>query len=48
MSLGAVIAKSDEGGGQLVAAMNKAVNFANRFGVLRALSPEQASQLAAC
>ena len=34
MSLGAVFAKSDTGGGQLVAAMNKAVNYANRFGVL--------------
>lgn len=34
MSLGAVFAKSDQGGGQLVAAMNKAVNYANRFGVL--------------
>jgi len=34
MSLGAVFAKNDEGAGQLVAAMNKAVNYANRFGVL--------------
>ena len=34
MSLGAVFAKNDQGGGQLVAAMNKAVNYANRFGVL--------------
>lgn len=34
MSLGAVFAKNDTGGGQLVAAMNKAVNYANRFGVL--------------
>jgi subtilisin family serine protease len=34
MSLGAIIAKNDEGGGQLVAAMNRAVNYANRFGVL--------------
>jgi subtilisin family serine protease len=34
MSLGAIIAKNDEGGGRLVAAMNKAVNYANRFGVL--------------
>ena len=34
MSLGAVFAKNDTGAGQLVAAMNKAVNYANRFGVL--------------
>jgi subtilisin family serine protease len=34
MSLGAVFPKSAEGGGPLVAAMNKAVNFANRHGVL--------------
>lgn len=34
MSLGAVFAKNDTGGGQLVAAMNKAVNYANRYGVL--------------
>lgn len=34
MSLGAVFPKSVEGGGPLVAAMNKAVNYANRFGVL--------------
>ncbi|MGE3274869.1 MAG: S8 family serine peptidase [Vicinamibacterales bacterium] len=34
MSLGAVFPKNDTGAGQLVAAMNKAVNFANRFGVL--------------
>ena len=34
MSLGAVFPKNDEGAGQLVAAMNKAVNYANRSGVL--------------
>jgi subtilisin family serine protease len=34
MSLGAVFPKNDTGAGQLVAAMNKAVNYANRFGVL--------------
>lgn len=34
MSLGAVFPKNDEGAGQLVAAMNKAVNYANRYGVL--------------
>lgn len=34
MSLGAVFARNDEGAGQLVAAMNKAVDYANRFGVL--------------
>lgn len=34
MSLGALFAKNDEGAGQLVAAMNKAVNYANRYGVL--------------
>jgi subtilisin family serine protease len=34
MSLGAVFAKNDTGGGQWIAAMNKAVNYANRFGVL--------------
>ncbi|MGE0041943.1 MAG: S8 family serine peptidase [Vicinamibacterales bacterium] len=34
MSLGAVFPKNDTGAGQLVAAMNKAVNYANRSGVL--------------
>ena len=34
MSLGAVFPKNDEGAGRLVGAMNKAVNFANRNGVL--------------
>ncbi|MDP2053510.1 MAG: S8 family serine peptidase [Acidobacteriota bacterium] len=34
MSLGAVFPKNEPGAGQLVAAMNKAVNYANRFGVL--------------
>jgi lantibiotic leader peptide-processing serine protease len=34
MSLGAVFPKNDAGAGQLVAAMNKAVNYANRTGVL--------------
>lgn len=34
MSLGAVFPKNDTGAGQLVAAMNKAVNYANRHGVL--------------
>ncbi|MBA3270807.1 MAG: S8 family serine peptidase [Acidobacteria bacterium] len=34
MSLGALFPKNDTGAGQLVAAMNKAVNFANRYGVL--------------
>jgi subtilisin family serine protease len=34
MSLGARFAKNEPGAGPLVAAMNKAVNFANRFGVL--------------
>ncbi len=34
MSLGALFPKNDEGAGQLVAAVNKAVNYANRYGVL--------------
>lgn len=34
MSLGARFAKNEPGAGPLVAALNKAVNFANRFGVL--------------
>jgi subtilisin family serine protease len=34
MSLGAGFKKNEEGAGQLVAAMNKAVNYANRHGVL--------------
>ncbi|MDP1569442.1 MAG: S8 family serine peptidase [Vicinamibacterales bacterium] len=34
MSLGALFSRSDAGAGELVAAMNKAVNFANRYGVL--------------
>ena len=34
MSLGAVFAKNEEGAGPLVAALNKAVNYADRFGVL--------------
>lgn len=34
MSLGLVFAKNEKGAGPLVAALNKAVNFANRFGVL--------------
>jgi len=34
MSLGAVFPKNATGGGSLVAALNKAVNYADRFGVL--------------
>jgi subtilisin family serine protease len=34
MSLGAVFPKNEKGGGPLVAALNKAVNYADRFGVL--------------
>ncbi|MEW6323506.1 MAG: S8 family serine peptidase [Acidobacteriota bacterium] len=34
MSLGAVFARNDTGAGRLVAALNKAVNYANRHGVL--------------
>ena len=34
MSLGAVFAKNEKGAGPLVAALNKAVNYADRFGVL--------------
>jgi lantibiotic leader peptide-processing serine protease len=34
MSLGAVFAKNEPGAGPLVAALNKAVNYADRFGVL--------------
>ena len=34
MSLGALFARNEPGAGELVAAMNKAVNYANQFGVL--------------
>lgn len=34
MSLGAVFKKNEEGAGTLVAALNKAVNYADRYGVL--------------
>jgi subtilisin family serine protease len=34
MSLGALFPKNETGAGQLVAAVNKAVNYANRYGVL--------------
>lgn len=34
MSLGAVFGRSEEGAGELIAALNKAVNYADRFGVL--------------
>lgn len=34
MSLGTAFPRNDKGAGQLVAALNKAVNYANRYGVL--------------